>query len=371
MQPDDVVKQVFDKLNEEMRKMGHVNIIIAGKTGVGKSTLVNAVFGKKLAETGTGAPITKEIREITVPNVPLRLYDTVGLELSEEQQTTVKKDIVEIIKKQRISGDTDRLIHCIWYCINANSNRIEDEEIKFINELAQESDVPVILILTQSYGMNSKELKKYIDEKNLHIKTSMCILASDYQVDEDYCKKAFGCDKLVEYVIEILPEAAQKAFINAQCASKNAKEKKARYIVTSTSMAAFGEGFIPLPFSDAAALVPTQIAMIGGITAVYGIDIKKSTMAAIATALLGTTSLTIAGKTIVANLLKCIPGLGTALGGVISGGTATILTTALGETYIAIMNKMLTGELTEKDLENENSIKQFSKLFKENLKRAK
>lgn len=231
--------------------------------------------------------------------------------------------------------------------------------------------MPVILILTQSYGKNAQELKKYVDNQNLHIKRSFCVLATDYEIDEDYTKKAYGCDKLVEYVIEILPETAQKAFINAQCASKKAKEKKARYIVSSTVAAAFGEGFIPLPFADAIALVPTQVAMIAGITTTYGIDMKKSTITAITTALLGTTSLTIAGKTIVANLLKLIPGAGTAIGGAISGGTAAVLTKALGETYIVIMNQMLSGELSEQELEKEDGIKKFTKLFKENLSRTK
>lgn len=132
MIPDDIAKDVLDKLNEENKKMGHVNIILAGKTGVGKSTLVNAVFGKKVAKTGTGRPITKEIKEITMPSSPLRLYDTVGLELREEQQKTVKTDIIKLIEDARLANDTDKLIHCIWYCINANSNRIEDEEIRFI-----------------------------------------------------------------------------------------------------------------------------------------------------------------------------------------------------------------------------------------------
>ena len=94
MQAEDVVKQIYKKLNEEFKKMGHVNIVISGKTGVGKSTLVNAIFGKKIAETGTGRPITQEIKEITTTDYPLRLYDTVGLELSEERQEKVKNDEV-------------------------------------------------------------------------------------------------------------------------------------------------------------------------------------------------------------------------------------------------------------------------------------
>ena len=53
----EVLKNMHDKIKEEQSKMGKVNILIAGKTGVGKSTLVNAVFGKTVATTGTGRPV--------------------------------------------------------------------------------------------------------------------------------------------------------------------------------------------------------------------------------------------------------------------------------------------------------------------------
>ena len=39
------------KANE---RLGHANILISGQTGVGKSTLINAVFRVPLAEEGTG-----------------------------------------------------------------------------------------------------------------------------------------------------------------------------------------------------------------------------------------------------------------------------------------------------------------------------
>ncbi|MDD7185834.1 MAG: GTPase, partial [Oscillospiraceae bacterium] len=80
--------------------------------------------------------------------------------------------------------------------------------------------------------------------------------------------------------------------------------------------------------------------------------------------------LTIAGKTIVSNLLKFIPGVGTAVGGMISGGTAGALTGALGRTYMVIMEKMLKGEITEKELENKETYRQFTDMFKENLKHS-
>lgn len=92
-----IVEQIFEILQKEYKNMGHVNIIVAGKTGVGKSTLINAVFGKKIAQTGTGRPVTQEIKEITLRNYPLRIYDTVGLELNQEQQRRVKEDIIKLV----------------------------------------------------------------------------------------------------------------------------------------------------------------------------------------------------------------------------------------------------------------------------------
>lgn len=231
-------------------------------------------------------------------------------------------------------------------------------------------DIPVIVIVTQSLTKNAEDLQKYIDECNMPISKTFCILAENYQIDEDYTKKAFGCKELVDYVAEILPESAQKAFINVQTASIEAKRKKAQFIIKGVAAATFGESFIPLPFADTIALIPTEISMIAAITATYGMEVKKSTMTAIISSLLGSTVVTIAGNTIVSAILKFIPGIGTAASGAISGGIATILTIALGETYIAIMEQMLRGEVTEKQLENKEYLENYSRQFKENMKHA-
>ena len=36
-------------INDKIRNLNNLNIIVAGKTGVGKSTLINSVFREKLA----------------------------------------------------------------------------------------------------------------------------------------------------------------------------------------------------------------------------------------------------------------------------------------------------------------------------------
>ncbi len=57
---NDFAELLKQKLEEALKQRGKVNIVIAGKTGVGKSTLVNAVFQGNLAETGDGRPVTQD-----------------------------------------------------------------------------------------------------------------------------------------------------------------------------------------------------------------------------------------------------------------------------------------------------------------------
>lgn len=106
-----------------------------------------------------------------------------------------------------------------------------------------------------------------------------------------------------------------------------------------------------------------------GITAIYGLEISKSLLTGIVSSLVGTASATLAGKTLVANILKLIPGVGTAVGGTISGATAALLTTALGEAYIVVMNKVYTGEISQKDLESGAVKEELVNILKEKLKK--
>ena len=351
----DFIQSIMNAMEKEMKDIGHVNIIVAGKTGVGKSTLINSVFRENLAKTGIGAPVTNTIKELTKKDFPLRVYDSIGLELGSERQQQTEDDINKVIKDALTRGDEDKYIHCIWYCINVNSNRIEPREEEFIDRLARDNEntgVPVIIVLTIAHNKSlSQEMKKYIDSLNLNVKGTFIVLAEDYK-DEDFHRKAYGGSDLVEFTSSILPEAAQKAFINAQNASMKLKRDKAQTIVGATVLASFGTGFAPIPFSDAVILVPTQVGMIAAITSVYGLNISKSTMTAIIASLAGTSGATVVGKTIVSGLLKMIPGVGTVVGGMISGSTAAALTTALGGAYIAIMEMMVKGEISENDLKS-------------------
>ena len=61
---EQVTRQCMDSINSKIKNLKKLNIIIIGKSGVGKSTLINSLFRGNFAETGLGKPVTQEIRKI-------------------------------------------------------------------------------------------------------------------------------------------------------------------------------------------------------------------------------------------------------------------------------------------------------------------
>lgn len=370
---NDVAKKIMDAIQKEYKELKTLNVMILGKTGVGKSTLINNMFNKKMADVGVGKPITKDIKKITLPDFPLAIFDTPGLELSGDFNVDSLMDaVVNEIDKGIRSGDISQAIHCIWYCISTPSHRIEQTEIDFLKKFlgkTSEYDVPVIVVLTQSYSKrDAQKLKSEVEKENLPIVNIVPVLAENYEIDDEYTAKAYGLERLSEIMNNVIPDAVQKTFIAVQKVNLELKKGKAQAVVASSAVAAAATGAVPIPFSDAAVLVPEQIAMIGGITAIFGVPMDQGTVMAIISATIGTAGTTVLGKTIAANLIKLIPAVGSVVGGVISAATAAALTAALGEAYIAIMVMVCKGDLSITDLKSEKGKAEITRIFTEQLK---
>ena len=372
---DKVAQEAIDAISEKIKNLNTLNIIVAGKTGVGKSTLINAVFRDKLAETGMGKPVTDHMRKISKKGIPLAIYDTKGFELGKEVQQQVKQEVMETISKGLATQDINKAIHCIWYCINTASNRVEPEEIEWLKELSQENQitqVPIIVVLTQSFSKkNADAMRKMILNENLDVVQVVPVLAEDYEIDEEYVAKSYGLDVLIHVMGEALPDELMDTLQNVQIASLAEKKKRAQAAIATATLAAAGEGAAPIPFSDCALLIPTQLGMIASITVIFGFDVNKSILTAFLSSTLGSGGATLLGKTVVSNLVKLIPGIGTAAGGAISAATAGVLTAALGEAYIGIMTLVFNGEMSIDDLGTKRGKDQMAALFKHELKKKR
>ena len=368
---DNVAERIMAAIRDVQKNMTKLNIMVMGKTGDGKSTLINNVFSRNLAQTGIGKPVTQSIRKYEIEDFPLAIYDTPGLELGGENAIDeLLKESKEVLAKGAMRGISES-IHCIWYCVSTPSHRFEEAEVEFIKKFLDEANefcVPVIIVLTQSYSKkDAKALMSEIEKENLNVVQIVPVLAQDVDIDEDYIIKGYGLDTLIDIVNNVIPEALRNTLAAVQKANLKMKLRKANAIVATAAAAAAATGAIPIPFTDAAVLVPEQIGMIASITAVFGIPIEKATLTALLSATIGTVGTTVMGKTVVSSLLKMIPGVGSVAGGVISASVAAALTAALGEAYIAIMMMVSKGEMSVSELDTAEGKAKISSIFKSKL----
>ena len=361
MQMDNIFGFVDDlrgKINEEQESMNHhkVNIIVAGKTGTGKSTLINACFRKELAKTGIGRPVTGKTQVIEDADLPLRIYDTVGLELTESTKKSTIEDLHELIEERK---GTENEIHCVWYCVLVASSRFEQAEEDLVSEITN-LNVPVILVLTQANAQErAKKFKEEIIKSQTKAKKIQMVLAVD---DEDFGVKAYGKDELIYATSEFISDDnLKRSWINASSSLPLKRDVSVKLIYKACASAA-GAAIIPIPVADSVVLTGIQIGMMAKINALYGISMTKSQMFSLAGALLGVVGTNFAGRAIFTGLLKMIPGAGSIVGGVIGAGTAVILTYALGYTYIYIMEAVYKNTISLENIDM-NFIGQIMKTY--------
>lgn len=229
------------------------NIMVSGITGTGKSTLINAVFGENFAETGVGRPITQNMKEYNNADIPVKIWDTVGLELDAETTMKSIKAIKDKIAQKAESADQFDRIHAIWYCIDSGSSRYQGAELDFIKSL-HSIGVPFIIVLTKCIGdedeVNAFEqtIRKINSGMGLGDVDVVQVCAKDFKMRGAPPIPAFGLEELVNLTTRKLPAFIKSGFIASQRVSKIQKRELCEEIIIEYIQAA-KEGFwdyIPL-----------------------------------------------------------------------------------------------------------------------------
>ena len=148
---ENIHDHIDDAIKSAVKGVGKVNIVIAGKTGVGKSTLINSVFRGELAKTGSGQPVTQRTEEISKDGHPITIIDTKGLELQDYEK--IIGELTEVINERSAEHDENKHIHVAWLCIHEDGRRIEDAEKKLC-EMLKEKKIPVVVVITKSRSDN-------------------------------------------------------------------------------------------------------------------------------------------------------------------------------------------------------------------------
>ena len=326
-----IAEAIKEALKKARREIGQVNVLIAGRTGVGKSTLINEIFQGKMAATGQGRPVTKSTREITKAGIPLAIWDTRGLEMNAFQETI--DELEQLVISRAGEPDVEKHIHVAWLCIHEDLRRVEEGEIGLHKTLAKH--MPVIGVITKARA--DQGFKAEVQHLLPETKNVVRVRALSETLDEGQVLKPMGLIELVEVTMEVIPDAVLRAFAAAQIASVEKKKSEAHKIVIAAAAAAGAIGAAPIPFADAACLIPIQATMLARISSAFGLELSTAFLTTLVATMAGTTGAALAGRAIVAGLLKLVPAAGAFAGGAIAATTAATLTTTLGELYIATL----------------------------------
>lgn len=325
---------IKDALREALRERGHVNILIAGRTGVGKSTLINAIFQGNLATTGQGRPVTQNTREIKKEDIPLSIFDTRGLEMADFSQTL--STLRSFVSERSRDVDPKKHIHVAWICIAEDLRRVEPAEEELVKVLADY--MPVIAVITKA--RSDQGFRSTVQQILPLVKNVSRVRAIQEELDEGYVLSPMGLRELVDLTMQVVPEGLKRAFTAAQKVDIELKKTQSHAIVAGAAASAAGIAAVPIPFSDAIAIVPIQIGMLASITATFGLSFNESFLSSLVASVVAGAGGTLAGRAIVSGLLKFIPGLGSVAGGLIAASTAAALTMAFGEAYIAALEML-------------------------------
>lgn len=326
---EETIRAEWEKYSNEKDKL-LPNIMLLGATGCGKSSLINRVFGKKLAVVNDVSRGTTDFNTYWGRDhgLGVNLIDSRGYEMEDGSGESFLSYYNSIQRKMEESRKKDPLgkIHIVWYCISVAAERIQEYDLRIFRMLLDDPELRsrVAILLTKcdeddEDGSCAKIFKEVIGS-NVNGGLPIFEVSTVLELPLDL-------EQLMIWSANQLDDADLKeAFIASQIMSLKTKREAASARIAFYAATAAGIGATPIPVSDAALLTPLQLTMAANIIHIYGME----NFANISAALIGDIVISNLGKAFAGGLLKLIPGIGTLIGGAINAGVASLITSALG-----------------------------------------
>jgi len=126
-------------------------------------------------------------------------------------------------------------------------------------------------------------------------------------------------------------------------------------------------GFVPIPFLDMVSLISLQRVMLYKLSRLYGVPFKKNLGKAWITTLLSGVTFSAASPMVGQTLIKLIPGIGTAAGGIGMAALSSASTYAVGKVF----QQHFENGGTLEDFDPERAKENFQQAMKQGQELAK
>ena len=320
------------------------NVLVLGNSGVGKSTLINAILGTDVAAASFGTEGTTKELKIYGPNLkdaPFNLIDSVGFEPNWFKARQAVNAVKAWSRKSAKEGNEDNQINIVWFCIDGCAAKLFPETVEnMAKAVSMWKDIPVVVVITKSFSKPDRDrnitmIREAFDKvKKYHcnVQGIIPVVAQIYEIDENTSVAPEGLSELVDKTLELMPEGFQKADENVKRFRLNRKRALAQAVTGFAVTSAVVVGAVPIPVPDAPILVSIETVMVNRILNIYEIknedDKKRFTEI-----LLEMGAATLIGKAAI-SAVKAIPGINLAadvINAIVAGAVVSLIVYVQGE----------------------------------------
>ena len=332
------------------------NVLVLGNSGVGKSTLINAVIGDDIAKASFGTRgTTEELAIYASPSVPFRVIDSIGFEPSPIKSLRAIHAVRKWSRASAQEGNENSRINVIWFCVDGTAAKLFPETIRnFSNSIAMWKSVPIIAVITKSYSqadrarnieMVRQAFRGQRVERNL--RAIVPVVAQTFVINETAFAPPKGITDLIDATMRAMPEGMQGGVHDLMQFKLTRKRVLAQGLIGASVAAGATVGAVPIPIADSLVLSPLELAELNGLARLYGIDKREDSKQFLDSIVQVGTAGVVAHSAISA--IKAIPGINIAAS-VLNAIVAASIIAALGEGAVIAFEQVYTGQRSVRDI---------------------